>query len=220
MLDSLDGLPSPHFAAGCTGAIALTSGLEGLTSLRSSDIEMLLEKCQQAPCGKGEKTVVDVSVRRVMQTVEVGVQWPELPSVLQEVEQQLFPGTVLRAELDKLLIYRPGDFFKEHRDSKRYDDHVATLVAIADCFHTGGAVVFYEDGREVARWEGGGGSWCCWLTSSKHEIEPVLEGYRVVATYKILAAPSENQIFPERFALQLSECMPAIRALLEERHFV
>ena len=51
-------------------------------------------------------------MRSVMETAEVVVEWPDLPEVLKKVETELLPDTILRAEFDKLLVYRPGDFFQ------------------------------------------------------------------------------------------------------------
>ncbi|CAE7945201.1 unnamed protein product, partial [Symbiodinium sp. KB8] len=187
-LESLEDIPSPHFVSGeATKSGVIVKGSDSEPLSWPMDVEPLLEVCTQAQCGRGSETVTDLSVRSVMETQKVKVEWPELPEVLNEVERKLLPDTILRAEFDKLLVYRPRDFFKGHRDSKRSDNHVATLIAIAGCPHKGGAVVFREADEEVALWEGGCGSWCCWLTSSKHEIQPILEGHRIVATYKVLA---------------------------------
>ena len=173
----LDEIPSPHFVAGSTKPIRVALPPNGSEPLSwPGGVQRLLDVCTQAPCGRGSETVTDLSIRRVMQTTEATVEWLELEDVLQEVEARLLPGTSLQAEFDKLLVYGPGDFFKAHMDSKRCDDHVATLIAVADCPHTGGEIVFGEADTEVARWEGGGASWCCWLSSSKHEILPISGG--------------------------------------------
>lgn len=221
VLESLEDIPSPHFVSGedtKSGVIVKGSDSEPLSW--PMDVEPLLEVCTQAECGRGSETVTDLSVRSVMETQRVKVEWPELPEVLNEVERKLLPDTILRAEFDKLLVYRPGDFFKGHRDSKRSDNHVATLIAIAGCPHKGGAVVFREADEEVALWEGGCGSWCCWLTSSKHEIQPILEGHRIVATYKVLAEPGSTiSVDPNAVALaeRLNECIPELKTLLQEK---
>ena len=150
VLESLEDIPSPHFVSGedtKSGVIVKGSDSEPLSW--PMDVEPLLEVCTQAQCGRGSETVTDLSVRSVMETQRVKVEWPELPDVLNEVERKLLPDTILRAEFDKLLVYRPGDFFKGHRDSKRSDNHVATLIAIAGCPHKGGAVVFREADEEA-----------------------------------------------------------------------
>eukprot|EP00439_Symbiodinium_sp_Y106_P055595 s4789_g7.t1 len=220
VLESMDDIPSPHFVSG--------DRKFDVTVLKGSaplcwpiDVEALLDVCTQAPCGRGQETVLDLNVRSVMETAEVVVEWPDLPEVLKKVETELLPDTILRAEFDKLLVYRPGDFFKGHRDSKRSDNHVATLIAIAGCPHRGGAVVFQEADAEVALWDGGCGSWCCWLTSSKHEIRPILEGHRIVATYKVFAEPRSTTPGDQNviaLADRLHECIPALETLLQEKH--
>ncbi|CAE7553028.1 unnamed protein product [Symbiodinium sp. CCMP2592] len=216
----MDNIPSPHFVSGdITSDVTVLKGSVPLCW--PIDVEALLDLCTQAPCGRGQETVMDLNVRSVMETAEVVVEWPDLPEVLNKVETELLPDTILRAEFDKLLIYRPGDFFKGHRDSKRSDNHVATLIAIAGCPHRGGAVVFQEADAEVAIWDGGCGSWCCWLTSSKHEIRPILEGHRIVATYKVFAEPRSTTRGDQNataLAGRLRECIPALETVLQEKH--
>ena len=220
----VDEIPSSHFVSGSATSVSVTlpQDGDGASALSwPSDVDRLLEVCTQAKCGKGAETVTDLSVRCVMETEEVAVQWPGLVGVLQEVQERLLPGTTLRAEFDKLLVYRPGDFFKGHKDSKRCDDHVATLIAVTDCPHTGGEIVFQDADPETARWEEGAGSWCCWLSSSKHEILPITEGHRIVAAYKILAEPCSPSPADQnvvQLAWRLHECMPELKTLLEEKH--
>ena len=150
VLESLEDIPSPHFVSGeATKSGVIVKGSDSEPLSWPMDVEPLLEDCTQAQCGRGSETVTDLSVRSVMETQKVKVEWPELPEVLNEVERKLLPDTILRAEFDKLLVYRPRDFFKGHRDSKRSDNHVATLIAIAGCPHKGGAVVFREADEEA-----------------------------------------------------------------------
>ena len=94
-------------------------------------VEDVLAACAQAPVGRGTETVVDTSVRRVMESERIAVQWPGLPAALEQVQLELCPWLDLEAKLYKVLVYRKGDFFTWHLDSKKEQDHVLTLTV--DC---------------------------------------------------------------------------------------
>lgn len=107
------------------------------------DLAQLKALCEQAPCGKGTKTVLDTKVRKVLQTADVVVRWDCLERTVQQVRTQLCPWIgQLRAEFYKVLVYQKGDFFACHRDSKKAEHHVATLVVDLGLPCRGGEVMF------------------------------------------------------------------------------
>jgi len=66
-----------------------------------------------------------------------------LNAAVQQVREQLCPWIPqLRAEFYKVLVYRQGDFFECHRDSKKAEQHVATLVVDLGLPCRGGQVEF------------------------------------------------------------------------------
>ena len=96
-----------------------------------STVEDVLAACAQAPVGRGTETLVDTSVRRVMESERIAVHWPGLPAALEQVQLELCPWLDLEAKLYKVLVYRKGDFFTWHLDSKKEQGHVLTLTV--DC---------------------------------------------------------------------------------------
>ena len=68
---------------------------------------------------------------------------PAVPELtLAQIREQLgLPDTGrLRATLDKLTIYGPGEFFAPHQDTEKDDDMIATLVVLLPSSFGGGAL--------------------------------------------------------------------------------
>eukprot|EP01063_Lacrimia_lanifica_P022047 TRINITY_DN29758_c0_g1_i1.p1 TRINITY_DN29758_c0_g1~~TRINITY_DN29758_c0_g1_i1.p1 ORF type:complete len:668 (+),score=172.50 TRINITY_DN29758_c0_g1_i1:53-2056(+) len=113
-----------------------------------------------ARCGKGTATVLDPSVRDTVRVApeDVIVEWDGAAAALETLSAVLDQPR-LAAELHDVLVYTPGSFFKEHRDSKKHPQHVMTLAvdcggvdAGAAAPAVGGDVVFLSDhkAREYA----------------------------------------------------------------------
>eukprot|EP00746_Dinoflagellata_sp_MGD_P092863 gnl/MRDRNA2_/MRDRNA2_36732_c0_seq1.p1 gnl/MRDRNA2_/MRDRNA2_36732_c0~~gnl/MRDRNA2_/MRDRNA2_36732_c0_seq1.p1 ORF type:complete len:489 (-),score=76.28 gnl/MRDRNA2_/MRDRNA2_36732_c0_seq1:254-1720(-) len=171
----------------------------------------LISICSAAPCGKALQTVVDEGVRRTLETERVKVDWAALPEVLNRVAHALTPNATLQAHFHKVLVYRPGDFFKYHHDSKRAVEHLLTLtvdLGAGKC--EGGDTVFRQgaltrsdgdldtDEGQPMTWKpsGDGGDWCCWFTSQPHRVAEVTKGYRVVAMFDVFAHFPEGLPIP------------------------
>lgn len=95
-------------------------------------------------------------------------------------------GCRLKARLQNLLIYAPGQFFVTHQDSERADDMIATLIVGLPSHFRGGAMVIKHHGEQKLV----GGSdrnltLIAFYTDCYHEVRPVKEGYRVVLTYNL-----------------------------------
>lgn len=93
--------------------------------------ERLVAAAEPAPFGRGEETLYDPTVRDAWQIPgdAIDIYWPiwnhHLADVLADFHDDLgLPDGTLCAELDKLLIYGPGQFFAPHRDSERSDEQV------------------------------------------------------------------------------------------------
>lgn len=78
----------------------------------------LIKCCQQAPYGKGSKTLVDTAVRRVWELDAKHVhftnpKWETLiDSIVEVVQQQLgLEEKKLSAQIYKLLVYEKGSYF-------------------------------------------------------------------------------------------------------------
>lgn len=74
------------------------------------------------------------------------MEWPGLNQLLIDHGMKLAPNMQLTANFYKLLVYRPGDFFRCHRDTSRHDDeHRLTLaIDISNAPIEGGQVSFWQ----------------------------------------------------------------------------
>lgn len=78
----------------------------------------IIEIATQAPFGRGEETVVDVSVRCTWQLepdrfVIGNPNWSnQLDTLVTHIQEDLGCGSGISVELYKLLLYEPGGFFK------------------------------------------------------------------------------------------------------------
>eukprot|EP00475_Leptophrys_vorax_P001162 TRINITY_DN10615_c0_g2_i1.p1 TRINITY_DN10615_c0_g2~~TRINITY_DN10615_c0_g2_i1.p1 ORF type:complete len:561 (-),score=131.27 TRINITY_DN10615_c0_g2_i1:15-1697(-) len=157
------------------------------------------EMSEQAPVGRGEETVLDTSVRNVLQVKDglVKVQWAEgvLEQVLAEAGMLLHADSKcqFRAEFYKVLIYPRRSFFKAHKDHKDHEDLWATLSVDLSNFGpvSGGDVVFASPN---ASWSSKNqpGAWAAWFTSQTHSVSSVERGTRVVATYKLYKTAAKS----------------------------
>uniref|UniRef100_A0A0G4G294 Fe2OG dioxygenase domain-containing protein n=1 Tax=Chromera velia CCMP2878 TaxID=1169474 RepID=A0A0G4G294_9ALVE len=107
-----------------------------------TDIKALVELCSAATCGKGSTEVMAPKIRRCLQTKDVEVSFPGIDRVLRQVESTLTPFSRLSADFYQLLVYRPGDFFVSHRDTKKSEDHILTLAVDCGSQCKGGELIF------------------------------------------------------------------------------
>ncbi|MCC7060865.1 MAG: 2OG-Fe(II) oxygenase, partial [Burkholderiaceae bacterium] len=156
---------------------------------------LLLAKARPARYGRREQTLLD---RRVRDTGEIPASQVKIERrrwrrTLQPMltalgtDLGLVPGQRLAAELHSLLVYGPGQFFKQHQDSERADGMVGTLVVTLPSAFTGGAIVVEHHG-EVASYRAAKQplSFIAFYADCRHEVRPVRTGYRVVLTYDLM----------------------------------
>jgi len=94
--------------------------------LQEQTARSLIQKCHQAPFGKGEQTIVDISVRNTweLDAKQFELRNPAWPKYIKQItrsalkqlgfdEDDMFG---VRAELYKLLLYEKGAMFKPHKE--------------------------------------------------------------------------------------------------------
>lgn len=160
-----------------------------------------------APFGRGEQTLYDRGVRSCHQlpaeVVDLGDwRWgAALEGVLAEVGPALGVEGEVDAHLYKMLVYGPGDFFLEHRDTEKERGMFGTLVVSLPCEHEGGELVVSHGGRTLTGQLGGEdlgvARWAAFYADCVHELRPVTAGWRVVLVYNLVRAgrrprPPEN----------------------------
>lgn len=160
-----------------------------------------------APYGRGTRTLVDEDVRRCGQVEPAAVhaddpRWgATLDAIVADAKKSLGVTGAVSAELYKLLVYGPGDFFVEHRDTEKEPGMFATLVVSLPCAHQGGELVVQHEGREVtlslASDDVGAARWAAFYCDCVHELRPITEGYRVALVYNLARRAKKPVRAPE-----------------------
>ena len=167
-------------------------------------IRALAEASEPAPYGKGTATLVDTSVRHCRQIGAErmrlgGGAWADtLSGIMDQVATGLgCPGERLDAHLYKLLVYEPGGFFSEHRDTEKADGMVATLSLALPAGGTGGDLVVRHGGQEVRidmnATEPSELAFAAFYADCVHEIRPVRDGHRLSLVFNLCVRPDDKQ---------------------------
>lgn len=90
--------------------------------LQEHQARQIIDKCRQAPYGKGDQTIVDTSVRNTweLDSSQFEMQNPKwrtfLAAIVSHVGKDLGINAPIRAELYKMLVYEQGAMFKAHTE--------------------------------------------------------------------------------------------------------
>lgn len=183
--------------------------VEGLGEVRlplgQRQARQLIQRCHQAPYGKGTETLVDTDVRRVLELDPeqfhlTNPKWQEWLSVLTDrVRDELGLGKrKLASHLYKLLVYEAGSFFLPHRDGEKLDRMVATLVIGLPSVHKGGELIVTHEGTQhVIEFAGASSghelSFAAFYADCRHEVRPLRSGYRLCLVYNLTLATSRGK---------------------------
>ena len=202
----LQGVYSPgSFAtSGSCWAKFVMLGIEvdgiGLVGLPLSDAQakILAARCEQAPFGRGSKTIVDTCVRNTYQLAPeqfkiTNPHWEsEISSLLSNVRQDLGVQSHLKVEAQryKLLLYEERSFFAMHRDSEKVQGMFGTLVVVLPTAFAGGELVVKHQGKikQFAQSHSSafGSQYAAFYADCKHELKPVTSGHRLCLVYNLV----------------------------------
>lgn len=200
--------PGSYCSHGRIHAPMPTVRVEGAGTLSfpvpAAQIRALLEASEPAPYGRGPETVLDTSVRSCRQIdadrIRLGGGGWEgtLAGILEEVTAGIgCPAGRLEAELYKLLIYEPGGFFSEHRDTEKTDGMVATLSVTLPASGTGGELVVRHAGDETTvemnAAEPSELAYAAFYADCAHEVLPVRSGHRLSLVFNLRARPGDTE---------------------------
>ena len=179
-----------------------------MTGNQAKDLKKL---CEQAPYGKGEKTLVDTSVRRVWRLTpsQFSLRNPDWKRFLQEtlskVQAELgLEKQKLESHLHELLLYETGSFFLPHRDGEKLDRMVATLVIVLPSSYEGGELIVRHEGQEqtidFSSVENSAlqTHFAAFYADCEHEVRPLRKGYRLCLVYNLTLAKSKKSITAPR----------------------
>ncbi len=157
--------------------------------------ERLVAIAQAAPYGRGEETAVDRAVRRTWQIdsgkVRIGGRhWEKtLAELVAEAARGLGVNEPVAADFYKLLVYDPGSFFVDHRDTEKVPGMFASMVLVLPSTHGGGELIVRHLGREVVfdqrPEEPSQIGFAAFYTDCVHEVRPVESGYRLTLIYNL-----------------------------------
>ena len=189
-------------------------------------VEALADAAERAPFGKGTRTLVDPSVRDCWQIDARDVSlsgraWPgSLAKIMEVVAEGLgLPAERLGAELYKLLVYRRGGFFSEHRDTEKVAGMVATLSLSLPAAGAGGEIVVRhgddETTYDMTADEPSELPFAAFYADCPHEVLPVTEGHRVSLVFNLfLDSAGRGPGAPDYSSLlaPVAECLAEWRA--------
>lgn len=122
--------------------------------VKAPQAKRMIASARPARFGRGEQTLMDLSVRDTWeitpdQVTLTGLDWDV---ILAGVRDGLgLPARArLRAGPHALLVYGKGQFFLPHQDSEKDDTMIGTLVVSLPSSHTGGELVIEHNGKTVA----------------------------------------------------------------------
>ena len=174
--------------------------------LTEQQAKELKKHCEQAPYGKGEKTIIDTNVRRVwrMKPDRFALTNPDweifLQKMVKKVQRELgLERQKLESHLYDLLLYERGSFFLPHRDGEKLDRMVATLVVVLPSSFQGGELVIRHDGEDRTIDFGGGEEpfrihYAAFYADCEHEVRPLRAGHRLCLIYNLTLSQSTKRI--------------------------
>lgn len=165
-----------------------------ITAASSRD---LISEAVRSPFGWRDQTITDLGVRDGWQIAKSrikidGRRWnPVLRAMLEDIRAELgLPASGrLRARLDKMTIYGPGQFFKAHQDTEKSDRMIGTLVVVLPSRYTGGTLRIESNGKRLdfrrSTRKAPTLDVIAFYSDCHHEIRPIKSGYRIALVYEL-----------------------------------
>jgi hypothetical protein len=185
-------------------------------------IEALISQAKPASFGFKNQTILDPSVRKVLEIPKSRVSIPikqwraKFEPILDEFKEKLgLPKkSTLKAELHNMLIYESGCFFKPHQDSEKKDGMVASLVVVLPSEHTGGELIIEHNGKKETfkskQTKIPKISFIGFYADCPHEVKEVKSGHRITLTYNLILEGYKGQVYipnDQDFNVRLKEAM-------------
>lgn len=186
--------------------------------------EALKAHAEAAPYGKGEKTILDESVRKCWQIDASRFQleseeWGTfLKTTTQAVATELGVVGEVVAEPYKLLLYEEGGHFLPHRDSEKVEKMFGTLIIALPSPHQGGELLVRHDGQEVKvdfgeKKHQNTFRYAAFFADCEHEVRPVESGFRCCLVYNLVLKKGDPTLLNLPLTEQAETLLPAMKGL-------
>ncbi|KAJ7744541.1 hypothetical protein DFH07DRAFT_834750 [Mycena maculata] len=195
--------PNPTLRLGSLGTIGLP--------LSSREAKHVIAQCIQAPFGKGERTLVDKTVRDTweMDASQVHFDNPAWATFMNRVTQDVCSrlglaaqqSCTVRCEPYKLLLYETGSHFLPHQDTEKAKGMFATIVVVLPSPFQGGeahlshctlSTIIDSSSRSLSEV-----SVMAWYTDVVHEIKPITGGYRLAIAFNLIQTANSRPELPQ-----------------------
>jgi hypothetical protein len=162
------------------------------------DLNQLIEKAKPSNFGLGTETKYDPEVRNSLEIMACDLDPKFIETIKENINLNIL---VTHYELlpYKLVIYRTGAFFKQHKDTIRDPKHIGTVSCIlTDNFH--GGVFVIQHGNETKSFHGYDGhsndyhKWIAIYGDVFHEVTKVTSGTRVSLLFDIYIKEENDTI--------------------------
>lgn len=169
-------------------------------------IKKLIDKANKAPFGKGNKTIVDTTVRSAWEIDATDLTFTDTgwEEFIRKLTEKIKPDMGLEdytisAVLYKMLIYEEGDFFLPHKDSEKEKGMFGTLIIGLPSKHTGGELFVRFDGKEeIVDFSEATANfkmpYVAFYADCEHEIKPLTSGYRICLVYNLVQMKAAETI--------------------------
>ncbi|RYC64267.1 hypothetical protein CHU98_g1956 [Xylaria longipes] len=162
--------------------------------LDPAQVALIRNASRQAPFGRGDKTLIDTSVRNTweLDASDFSIANPAWSAFVSQALRSISQGlgmSGVKTELYKLLLYEKGSFFKRHKDSEKAPGMIATLSICLPSRYKGGEVHLSHAGKKHVFDTSQSifdVSVLAWYADVTHEIKPIVEGHRLVLIYNII----------------------------------
>lgn len=163
--------------------------------LLEAQARLLIEVAERAPFGRRAETVVDRTVRDCWQidAERVALSGARWSAAFAEVVARAADGLGVEGSVEaifyKLLIYEPGGFFVDHRDTEKCPGMFGTLIISPPGLYSGGELVIrhreHEARIDLRAPDPAEACFAAFYADCRHEVLPVEGGYRLALVYSL-----------------------------------
>ena len=171
-------------------------------TMSNDKIENLLKYTNASLVGVGSETIHDEKIRSSNEITSEHISLNPvfenlIKTMVTTMAKELNHPTNVIPKLYKLIIYKEGDFFKEHIDSVHEDNMIMTLSVQLDTNSLGGELCI--NGEPLDRPESNHISLILFYNDIKHQIGEVTKGYQISLIFNIVQDQDQSPIIDDNY---------------------